>query len=84
MANSLLSINDLPQIPDIPHHPKAIPNVIIVSRPDLFPKPMRAGGPLFTYKLLKIISILHASSGVKAKGGRTENDGAVYIRSYSC
>ena len=30
---------------------KAIPNVKIVSRPDLLPKPMRAGGyyPLFTY-----------------------------------
>ncbi|KAL5517004.1 hypothetical protein EMCRGX_G002468 [Ephydatia muelleri] len=24
MANSLLSINDLPQIPDIPHHPKGL------------------------------------------------------------
>ena len=24
MANSLLSINDLPQIPDIPHHPMGL------------------------------------------------------------
>ena len=58
------------------------PNVIIVSRPDLFPKPMRAGGyyPFFTYKLLKIniLIIYLTSSGVKVKGGRTENDGAVY------
>ena len=40
-----------------------IPNVIIVSRPDLFPKPMRAGGyyPLFTYKLLKIDAVLRHS-----------------------
>ena len=48
-----------------------------------FPKPMRAGGyyPLFTYKLLKInvlISIYLTSLGVKAKGGKTENDGTVY------
>ena len=34
--------------------------MIIVSRPDIFPKPMRAGGyyPLFTYKLLKIDAVL--------------------------
>ena len=50
--------------------------MIIVSRPDLFPKPMA-----IIHKLLKInilISIYLTSSGLKAKGGRTENDGAVY------
>ena len=33
---------------------KAIPNVIVVSRPDLLPKPMRAGGRLLSITDLHI------------------------------